>query len=262
MSTTLSIISAAYRELNLISIAQAPTTAQTEEALSRLQSLVSSAYGFEVGGNQLVDWPVGELDDYGMDVPSWGPNDWTNLEADIRVVIAGPPPWTDSTNNLNFPEHPGDGSRIALIDPQGLLATTPLSIYGNGRTITGVTTITLNTATPQLWFYRADIGDWTSIGQLVDPTVTPTAQFPFPAEFDDYFITALAVRLAPRYGRAMPAESLTALDRSLEQLRARYHQKVWMPADEGVLALTRGYGRWRTYGWPTAIVRGRARWQR
>lgn len=249
MTTALGIITAAYRETNITAAGQVPTSAQQTEALQRLVNLISSAYGFEVG-NQLIDWPVGNSDPASC-IPSWTDDDWKYLEANIRIVAVN-----DSAQTLLLPQNPRDGARIGIVDPQSRLAAHPITLSSETRSIEGATSVVLNTnGLTRLWFYRADLGAWLVLSELTDVD----DDMPFPSEFDDYFITALAMRLNPRYGRSLAAESISRLERTLDKLRARYRDRTPVPVDEGLLATTRGYGSWRGRN-TSRLVRGRSRW--
>lgn len=249
MTLTPDIIQSAYRESNLIAIGATPSTAQTAEALKRLQVLVSGVYGSEVG-DPLLDWPLGN--DGVVAANTWTENEWKYPVANARLIIA-----TDVAQSVYFPVDPDDGARITLIDPSGLLSPeSRLTVYGNGRTIQGAASQEVNTANAsQSWFYRGDLGNWVLLSEL---TGAADEEFPFPQEFDDYFITRLAMRLNPRYGRAMNEASVVELDRVLGRLRARYRQRVEMPCDPGVLALSDGPGRTGMPG--TRVTRGRIGW--
>jgi hypothetical protein len=106
-----------------------------------------------------------------------------------------------------------------------------------GRTISGAATFVANTnGLAQTWFYRADTGNWTPLAPL-----TYTDPFPFPDTFDEYFITMLAMRLNPRYGRSMTAESMAALQRSVTILQARYRQSENIGVAPALLNLSQQY---------------------
>jgi hypothetical protein len=90
------------------------------------------------------------------------------------------------------------------------------------------------------WMYRADIGQWVKI-----TTLLYTDAIPFPQEFDDYFITMLAMRLNPRYGQTLADESQEVLKRSRSLLRDRYHAYRQIRPDLD----TRGF---HNYRWTTS----------
>lgn len=249
MTTTLEIITSAYRESNLIAIGTAPTAPQQAEALKRLNALVSSVYGYEVG-DPLVDWPVGVagvVDDVG----EWDSNAWTYPAANARLIANH-----DSATTVYLPPAPDDGARVAVIDPAGRLSSAPITLDGNGRTVEGSPSVTVSVdGTERTWLYRADKGNWTRLSEL---TGDVGEEFPFPSEFDDYFITKLAMRLNPRYGRSMSGESVAEMDRVLEKLRARYRQRRLVMGEPGPASLTRGYG--GGYSPASTINRNRGGW--
>lgn len=229
------IIVSAFRESNLVAVGAQPTTNEQAEALVRLQSIVAGAYGFEVG-EQLSDWRVGTLQDYD---PTWDLERWKYPEINSRILLNDP-----IVDQLFFPCQPSNGSRMQVIDVDGTLSTNNVVLDGNGRLIDGQKTVTLNTdGLNKIWIYDAELADWR--------TVTPIdgdGDMPFPIEFDDYFITKLAMRINPRYGRTLSDLSVAALTNTESKLRARYAQKQEMGVDVGVLAVTDNYG--DTRFWP------------
>lgn len=231
MTTVAEIIEEAFRESSLTADLQSATPTQTNQALARLQNIVSSAYGFEVG-EPLTDWPIGIE---GIQFPIgfvWDPLVWQYPRLNVRLIAAN-----DGPQTVYLPARPYDGTRIGIIDPASRLAANPITLNAQDRSIEGAQTLVLNTdALTKIWFYRADKGNWTPIAPL-----SFTDDFPFPPEFDDYFITMLAMRLNPRYGRSMTQESLEALQRSMTLLQARYRQSENIPVDPALLRLSHPY---------------------
>lgn len=231
MTTVAEIIEEAFRESSLTAELQSATPTQTSQALARLQNVVSSAYGFEVG-EPLNDWPIGTE---GIKFPTevlWERLYWERPRINVRLIAA-----SAEAETVYLPERPYDGSRLGLIDPASRLAGAPITLDGNGRTIEGAQSLVINTdGIQKIWFYRADLGNWTPVAPLafVD-------DFPFPPEFDDYFITQLAMRLNPRYGRSMTQESLEALSRSLTLLQARYRQSENVAVDPALIRVSEHY---------------------
>lgn len=224
MTGVASIAEQAFRESNLVSDTNNPTPTQAAEILARLNSLVSSVIGFEAG-DQLTPWAVG----------STGYDDTVDTTRELK-----PPVNSRLMCNLAgaktviLPLRPDDGARIAVHDLQGNFATYNLTLSGNGRLIEGSQDITLSTnSLMREWFYRADLGDWKRIA-----TLTSGDDFPFPEALDDFFITMLALRINPRYNKQLGAESIAALERSREQLRARYHQHTETGPDVGVTRMS------------------------
>lgn len=234
MTTVAEIIKDAYRESNMIGLAAEPTEPQVVEALARLNSVVSATYGYEIG-DPLIDWPVGQE---GVNTEEhafyWTRDLWAYPPINMRLVAASLEPQT-----IYLPPAPSDGSRIGIVDPAGRLAAAPITLDGNGRTIAGVKQLVLNVDnTYSIWMYRGDKGSWVLMSILTDTA----EEFPFPPEFDDYFITALAMRLNPRYGRQMMEASVVTMSRVLDKMRARFQQNTIVAGPIGAMALTSGYG--------------------
>lgn len=252
MTLTPAIIKDAYRESNMIAKGVEPDSDQSAEALTLLNRILAGVYGNEVG-DPLFDWPVGQDGMVDAIAHTWTVNDWSYLLPNVRVVAQH-----TAAQTLYLPPDPADGARVAIVDPGNRLATRNLTLDGNGRTIEGAATLLLNTdGLNRSWFYRGDLGGWVRLSEL---TNAADEEFPFPQEFDDYFITSLAARLNPRYGRALTDETVAALTSTLSRLRARYRQRQIIPADSGVLALTNN----QNIGWRQGnrIVRGRMGWMR
>lgn len=231
MTTVAEIVEEAFRESQLLNELQSATPTQTNLALSRLQNAVSSAYGFEVG-EELSDWPIGTEGLHNPRGVVWQRLEWERPRINSRMIAA-----SAEAQTVYLPSNPYDGSRISLIDPASRLAAYPITLDAQGRTIENATTFVANTdGLQKTWFYRADRGNWTPITPLAF-----TDDFPFPAEFDEYFITSLAMRLNPRYGRSMTAESIAALQRSVTLLQARYKQSESVGVSEALLNLSAHY---------------------
>lgn len=242
-----------YRESNLITINQtALTTAQTNEALARLQSLVSGVFGWDVGEN-LQDWPVGVVnvkrDHWPTPTPNWNcwtVNEWAYPIQNVRLLLDA-----QDAQTIYLPQQPDNGARMRIVVLSQTLATHNVTLDGNGRLVEGATTLVLddNATAARVIMYDAEAGNWVRVTSLAED-----GDMPFPEEFDDYFITKLAMRLNPRYGRAMTQESSARLDEVQAQICARYRNKQNMPTDPAVLRTTDPgrYGYIRAggrYGW-------------
>jgi len=222
------IIFSALRESNLIGVNSTPTPGQSNEALSRLNAIIASVFGYEVG-EKLADWPVGVVGVTFCGPTFWSELHWRRPHSNVRLVVHH-----DQAETIILPSQPDDGARLALIDVGQNLATYPITIDADGRRIEDATNLTLDTdGESRAWLYRADLGNWIRIDNL-----TADSELPIPPEYDDAFITMLAMRLNPRYGRQITQETATAMERSMNQLRARYAQRVVTPADIGVLRPT------------------------
>jgi hypothetical protein len=206
MTTASSIIADAYRESNLIPMGTSPTSNQQTEALTRLNVILASTIGNEVG-------------DFLDDINFGPPYDQSSLCAVFIPSNARLQLNLTASTTLNLSPVPFEGQRVHIIDVGNNLATYPVTINGNGRQIEGASSVTINTNSDnRTWMYRADIGGWVKIA-----TLALGDSLPFPLQFDDYFVTMLAMRLNPRYGQTIPSETIVALKRSRNLLRARYH---------------------------------------
>lgn len=229
MTTAYQIIVDAYRQSNLIALGVAPTQLQEVEALRYLNRIVKSVFGNEVG-DALEGFPVGSKNiSRPSGYPWWNTvpdNDWF-VPKNTRVML------NLDTSGVNLYLHPAPdpGSRFAINDAAGTLATYPVTVYGNGNMFEGNTSLTLNTSGLEAeWFYREDLSNWVKYAplELFDT-------FPFPEEFDDYFIILLAFRLNPAYERQLDPQSTEMLRRSKSQIRSRYVQDIPVRSELGLI---------------------------
>lgn len=231
------IITEAFRSHNLVGAGQAPTTAETAEALTLLNRNIRSMFGTSLG-TELTDINYGQA---GITSKVYDNIDWWENLYDVVV-----PPNTRLVCNLESPlqldlvDKPQDGSRFAVVDAGDSLATFPLTLNGNGRTIGGLPQLVVNTNGASLeYFYRADQGDWKLISNLVGTDVSP-----FPFEFDDLLIQSLAISLCSRYGVTMTQEQLTDYSRVKSRFAARYRQRIQVPSEAGLLYTDVRYNRY------------------
>lgn len=217
MTVVSSIITDAFREGNILPLGKAPTSAQSTEALRLLNAILRAIYGDEAGEN-LEDWPLGT---YGQTDPQ--------LTETITDYFRSRPTLNSRLLALNeaaftvyMPPFPQDGSRMGIADPYSRLAAYPVILDGNGRPIEGAATLTLNTnGLFQEWLYRADLGQWVKIQASAD-----TDEMPFPDDFDNFFMTTLAMRINPRYGRQMDPQSQSVYASERKKFIARYLQAL------------------------------------
>jgi hypothetical protein len=95
-----------------------------------------------------------------------------------------------------------------------------ITLNGNGRLINGAGTQQYATPVAGMeWLYRSDLGNWVPVQML-----TITDQCPFPAKFDDFFISVLMKRLAPRYNKIVSNETQAVALAMLDKIRAQYRQ--------------------------------------
>lgn len=226
MTTALAIITQALRESNLIAITATPTTDQVAEGQSKLNQLIASVFGFEVG-IQIKDWPVGTTTGTSEVSPNWTSARWTTPPQNVRLLISATTPQT-----ISLPPYPDNGARIDLVDLTGNLVTNPVTLDANGKLIEGVGALIVNINNAALqWMYRADLGQWLRVSIIA----ADTDIMPFPIQFDSFFETRLAMRLNPRYGRAADQQTVDTLNRAEAHLRATYRQTRAVRVDEAVL---------------------------
>lgn len=239
MASTLNdIIADAFRESNLVPLVGTPTDAEIAEGLDRLNILLASVLGNEVG-LELADLNIGGEFDQSAACSSFIPEN-------ARLVL------TDMTDNLSYDLHPQpyDGQRFALVDGSNNLGTYTVTLDGNGRKVEGASTLDILTQDDVgQWMYRADLADWVRLTELGEGD-----DMPFPGEFDDYFTVMLAMRLNPRNSVSLSQESAAALERSRKQLKARYRRP--RPTQELPTLGLMGSGGSR-YGSTNAFNRGR-----
>lgn len=225
MTIASDIISAAYRESNLIPLGATPNANQVTEGLSRLNTILLTTVGFEAG-DELFDFNYGGEEDEAYKFTSWAPY---NARAVLNLSTA---------STITLDPNPKDGQRFAVVDAAGNLSTYNLTIDGNGRKIEGSTTLVLNTnGESRQWLYRADTGNWVRVN-----TLAASDSLPFPSEFDDYFIIRLAMRLNPMYGQVLTMETMETFRRIRTLMRARYRAKeTHYPNYVGLLGENRAY---------------------
>ncbi len=225
MTLISSIIQDAFREGNILPLGRVPNENQSTEALRLYQQNIRSIYGSEAG-EDLIDWPLGT---FGVDEP--GVSEYRTPDAILRPSINSRLIATNAAAARVFlTAYPQDGSRMSIADPYGRLAAAPVTLDANGRTIEGNSTVLLNAnGTFQEWFYRADKGGWVKL-----TTLAAADENPFPEDFDIFFICGLAMRLNPRYGREMDAQSAMVFKANRRQFIARYLQSQPLEVDDSI----------------------------
>lgn len=252
MTLTSQIITDAYRRSNLIPIGTVPNASQHSEGIKYLNRIVASTIGNEVSEN-FQAFPLGSNNIQRPAGFPWYGNTpdgaYWFVPKNVRLtcnLTAAAVVWLDPV--------PNDGTRLGILDNSKNFATRPLTVMGNGQQIDGVNSITLNTnGFDQQWMYRADLGNWQKVLPLLS-----TDEFPFPIDFDDYFVDMLAVRLNPSYGQAADEQLVLSLRRGRTQIKARYRQSVQVGSENGLVYLPqttfdRYYWPNNGYGNPTQI---------
>lgn len=229
MITAKQIIKNGFRELNLLSVKEAVVPGQEAEALELLNTFLNSLYGVELGEFSL-DWPVPPSTTAPVlsNFPQRPVN--KNLPADVWPF---PPGNVRLLLNLKadtkifLPQAPDDGARIQIVNI-GPATTFKLTLDGNGRLVDGGTTFTdlPSALTGVNLLYRADLGDWIDVKNMVLTDFSP-----LPAVYDDLLAIGVAIRLGPRYGRAVSKESAGRFLQLVKRLKAQYRQFVPQPND-------------------------------
>lgn len=227
MTLVLSIITDAFRESNILALGKEPTANQSAEALRLYNALIAAIYGGDAGEN-LIDWPLGnhERDPNGCDYQMpFTDHRLHHPPINMRLIAVN----TEAATIWLTPR-PQDGARMGVADPFSRLATVPLTLDGNGRPIEGAASLVLNTdGVFREWFYRADLAAWVRLTDLAADDENP-----FPANFDTLFMIKLAMRLNPRYGRALDDQSIAMLKSGQRQFIARYLQSRPLEIDDSV----------------------------
>lgn len=228
------IIRRAYREGNITPIGVDPTEPEQTEGLETLNSLIRSLYGSSAGV-ALTDWPAPDnqfTTPFPTDFPQIAPDQlltsdnvafqaptdvWPYPPCNQRIVLG------TGAGTVYFPQAPNDGARMAIVNGN-LAYPETVVLDGNGHTIDSEATLTVTGAVePQEWFYRADLGDWQTVAPLVLDEDTDD-ESPFPDQFDDLLIIGLAIRLAPRHGKSISAESAAVHGSLMRAFESRYCQ--------------------------------------
>lgn len=215
MTLISSIITDAFRESNILPLSKAPTADQSTEALRLLNAIFAAIYGGDAG-ELLADWPLGNYGRQSFEALDLTTLQITNPPINKRLIVTN-----EGALTVYLTSVPQDGARMGIADPFSRLATNPVTLNANGRTIEDTnSSIILNTnGLFTEWLYRADLGDWVKITSKVSAD-----EMPFPAMFDMMFIILLAMRLNPRYGRELDPLSADMLKQGRRQFVARYLQ--------------------------------------
>jgi len=252
MTLNSNIIADAYRESNFTAQGGVLTADEQTEGLSLLQGLVDSFFGTVVGTRpkawflprlnntapNAVAYPANSVDtDRGHRQDNYPPSN-------SRVILR-----TTSPQTIYFQMIPQDGAMMQVVDA-GFTADVTLDANGVFFGVSGTdTTVTLTTSVAggsrvptKTYVFRGDIASWVPIDDL-----TYDGQLPFPAEFRDFFVTYLAMRLAPRFGNEPAQITMLRAKEMLSFCRAWYHQSIesvgtGSPSSEQTYANPNDYG--------------------
>lgn len=243
------ILENAFFEVGMTTELQHATPTQTQKAMGSLQRLINSMLGNDAG-ELPNDWPLGN---YGRQSPEQiclTTQQLTNPPLNRRLIATN-----EAATTLYLSPGPQDGAVMQIVDPFGRLATVPVTLDGNGRTIEGASSLVLNSnGTNRTWFYRADLGDWKRIIPLV-----VTDDMPFPEDFDQYFTVLLGMRLNPSYGKALARENAIVIDQGRRDFIARYVLSLPLAIDDSIswpFLSRQGYDAQRAFSSPDNFSRG------
>lgn len=228
MTTIRQIVIDAFRESGVVQVGLTPEAEEFDEGLRKLQSFITSLYGYEIGVplEDVAFGTEGVSNSYGLavDDESWISSSY--LPSNVRLVSN-----LSTAKSIYLEPNPEDGARVAVVDANGNFSSNALTIYGNGRKIAGATSAVLNTdGVSRQWMYRADLAQWVQISDL-----SADDQSPFPTEFDDFLITWLAIRLNPRYQEQTAPETLRAYQENRKKFVSRYSQKQEVDLEDALI---------------------------
>jgi hypothetical protein len=215
MTTCRDIITRAMQEPGIVAMGETPTAAESAAGLTRLNTVVASAFGNSVGEG-LIEITVDASEE---------------IDANTRCVVSG----RTGAITITLPANPSNGARFQIIDADGTFDTYNVTVARNGRKLEGAyANLTLSTeGLNRTWLYRADLADWVRITAL-----GLNDDLPFPTEHEDAFVVELALRLSPTFGATLTAESAAAHRSAMRRLRAAYRQRVVTGADQAVLRMS------------------------
>lgn len=247
MTLVSSIISDAFRESNMLPLGKESTPNQSAEALRLYNAILAATYGGEAG-EPLSDWPLGQFQR--ENALPYSDRRLYHPPINVRLIAANTVPQT-----VWLTPRPQDGARMGVADPYSRLSAVPVTLDGNGRPIEGAPTLVLDTdGIFREWIYRADLAAWLRIGDL-----TGDSENPFPADFDMMFVILLAMRLNPRYGRALDEQSIAMLKQNKRQFVARYLQSRPLETDDSIswpFMSQQSFGAGRAFSSTDAFNRG------
>lgn len=231
LRTNRDLIKAAFRESGSIPAGEEPEYANFAEALDKLQAIFDHVIRNGIGTN-LMEVSYGTE---GMTTPEARAYDLSSeidrsfAPENVRLMCN-----LSSSKTVYLPPNPHDGARFAVVDVQDNFTTYNLTVNGNGRQIEDTQSVTLSTnGDTRQWFYRKDLGGWQRVSDI-----TADSNSPFPREFDEMFVTMLAVRLAPRNGLATAGETVSAMSDSMRAFRSRYTSYKPTPSELALRKLT------------------------
>lgn len=242
MTTIRQLVTDAFREAGIIAVGSTPDADEFDEGMRRINTLIRGLFGNELGEPlKAVNFgSSGLTNSYAKDRDLSSEIESVYIPSNVRLIFNN-----NEAETLYLNPTPNDGARLGVIDNSGNFATYNLVLNGNGRKIELFNSVVLATnGLNREWFYRADLGNWMRVSDLV-----PDDQSPLPSEFDDLLTTLLAFRISTRYGAETSSETGEVLRMMRNKFRARYRQSQEQDVDMGLYRLTRNnYGIINNYG--------------
>jgi len=248
MTTAGEIVVLAYREANFKGTVDALSTEEQSEGLTLLKSIVDSFFGLVVG-TRAAAWHVPSLSLFPGSAPTGYPVRQSEMLRSGNPNDAYPPPnvrllmRNETTETLYLPFPAEDGAMIEYVDA-GHVADVVLngngSLFGLSGSVEEVAITPLFPAgrnTPRRWVYRGDYASWLEISDL-----SASSLLPFPGMFDDYFVTALAIRLSPRFGAEPRKVTIFRAQQMEVFIRAQYAQTREQITGNGGMSSLQAYG--------------------
>lgn len=214
------IVTAAFREGNLIPVSTAVPMGEQTEGLTLLNQLISSFLGTTVGEFlEALPLPTPEAFRNGLQPLEDAENPLPNR----RILLNN-----TTATTVKLPLKPRDGSRMAFVN---IGSSATVTLNGNSTFIDpGDRTFSTTFAFPSTegefyeWFYRNDLAMWILLSTNATGTFTSLDSSPFPPELDSFLVTGLAIRLQSRFGNSPLPGTVEAFSRAEKNARARYAQ--------------------------------------
>lgn len=246
MTTVRETVQDALREGNIVPVGSDVPDREMNEGVRALNRILVSAFGSFSGG-ALSDWLLPCPAPSAQDAANAPLLPGSRRDTRYRVAPQFPPTnsrvvWDGTDQTFYMPSRPDDGARMAVVTGNLPAAPGELTVLGNGRLVELPADPLVSTVAVTLaWFYRADTATWRLLKTLgVDDEI------PFPPTFDDLWITGLAVRMYPRYGKVASAETLAEFQRVRKLFYVTYHQAAVEPS--GADDLVPGYASYDQLG--------------
>lgn len=232
MSLVSDIITDAYQYNNLVALSEIPTAAEQAKALRYLNRIIRSTLGNEVG-EALIAWEVGgsgikAAPDSAFQ-QAYQPVPTYRVPFNSRLVLNLTGPLTVYLN-----PSPQNGERLGVQDVADNLSIYPFTVNANGRKIEAAPSVVLAlNSTNTEWMYRSDLGNWVKVTNL-----SLSDEMPFPLQFDEFFITALALRLGASEDIDLGNQLTFVLKSELAKLRSTYRVKNEVGSERGLVNTT------------------------